>query len=118
MKKIIFTVLFTGISLIAADSAKVTNSGGFVPIDGAELYQNHCSVCHGKDGRKVPTGASSALAGRDAVRLALTIRSYRDQNKDNGAYTMHKESEIMLQETAKWSDRQIGAIAKYISGLE
>ena len=118
MKKIIFTVLVTGLSLIAADSAKAASSGKFLPIDGAELYQQHCAVCHGKDGRKVPAGASSFLAGRDAVRLALTIRSYRDQDKGIGAYTMHKSNEIMLQETTKWSDRQIGAIAKYVSGLE
>ena len=118
MKKIIFTLLFAGVSLIASESTTTTKSSGFIPVDGAAIYQNHCSVCHGKDAKKVPAGASAALAGRDAVRLALTIRSYRDQNKDIGAYTMHKNSEIMLQETSKWSDRQISAIAKYLSGLE
>ena len=117
MKKIISAVLFTTISLMATDT-KMVKSGVFEPVDGAMLYQKHCSLCHGTDGRKVPTGASSMLAGRDAVRLALTIRSYRDQDKSIGAYTMHKSSEIMKLQTVKFSDRQIGAIAKYISGLE
>ena len=118
MKKILFTILLASMSLIAADNATTTKSSGFLPIDGAKLYQQDCALCHGKYGRKVPSRASSALAGRDAVKLALTIRSYRDQDNSIGAYTMHKSSQIMKEQTVRYSDRQIGAIAKYISGLE
>lgn len=118
MKKILFTVLLTSMSLLAADNAKVVTSDEFTPASGPELYQQNCALCHGKDGRKVPTGASSILAGRDAVRLALTIRSYRDQDNDIGAYTMHKSNQIMKDQTVKYSDRQIGSMARYISGLE
>ena len=118
MKKIISAVLFTSISLIAADNAKVVKSDGFEPTNGAEIYQQHCSLCHGTDGRKVPAGASSILAGRDAEKLARTIKAYRDQDSRLGMYDMHKSSELMQQETVEFSDSQIGAIAKYISELE
>jgi mono/diheme cytochrome c family protein len=86
-------------------------------LEGAKLYHKNCALCHGIDGQKVPPGATSPLAGRDATKLALTIRAYRDQDDSIGTYTMHKSSEIMKEETIKLSDRQIGAIAKYISGL-
>jgi len=114
MKKIILLALFAGISLVAAEA----KSNGFVPINGAEIYQQYCVVCHGKEGKMIPTGASAALAGRDAEKLALTIRAYRDQDKSIGAFTMKKSSEIMKQATMELSDSQIGAVAKYISGLK
>jgi cytochrome c553 len=116
MKKILLTALFVSVSLIAADSAPVKKLGAFLPIDGAALYQKNCAICHGKDGRKVPEGAST-LAGRDAVRLALRIRSYRDQYEGVGSYTLKKDSRIMYDETSKLSDKEISALAKYISGL-
>ena len=118
MKKIISAVLFTSISLIAADNAKVAKSDVFEPINGAEIYQVHCSLCHGADGRRVPVRASYILAGRDAEKLARTIRAYRDQDNRLSLYDMHKSSELMQQETEKFSDRQIGAVAKYISELK
>ena len=36
-------------------------------VNGAEIYQQYCALCHGKDGRYIPTGAFSALVGRDAT---------------------------------------------------
>ena len=88
-------------------------------LEGAKLYHKNCALCHGIDGQKVPTGASSALAGRDATKLARTIRAYRDQDIDSmGSYSMHKSSQMMQEETMKLSDKQIGAIAKYISELK
>ncbi len=117
MKKILLTALFASISLIAADSTPVKKGGVFMPADGAALYAKHCALCHGQDGRKVPDKEASVLAGRDAVRLALTIRAYRDQDVGIGAFTMHKNSQMMKEETSKLSDREIVALAKYISGL-
>jgi len=108
MKKIILLALFVLIGSISAEAKS----------NGAEIYQKHCALCHGKDGKKVIPGASAVLAGRDATRLALTIRSYRDQSESSGAYTMHKSSELMKLEISEWSDGQIDAIAKYLSGLK
>ena len=117
MKKILLTAMFLSIGLIAADNPPAKKTSGFAPIDGAALYQRSCAICHGKDGRKVPSNKASVLAGRDAVRLALRIRAYRDQDSHIGAYTMTKDSQIMKDETLKLSDRHISALAKYISNL-
>ncbi len=120
MKSIIIATLLVGGSLMAADSVKANNSGSFSEkgIDGAVLYEKNCAICHGKKAEKSPEAGVPPLASRDATRLALTIRAYRDQDKNIGTYTMHKSSEVMQNQTVKFSDRQIGAIAKYISGLK
>jgi cytochrome c553 len=118
MKKILLGALFASVSLIAADSVPVKKQGAFLPINGATLYNQNCAICHGKDGRKVPSKAASSLAGRDAVRLALRIRAYRDQDSRIGTYTMHKESQVMKDQTSKLSDKEISALAKYISSLD
>ncbi len=118
MKKILLTALLASVSLIAADSAPAKKTGVFLPIDGPALYSKHCASCHGEDGRKVPSPEASVLAGRDAVRLALKIRAYRDQDGRVGTFTMHKVSRLMYDQTSRLSDKQISALARYISGLE
>ncbi len=114
MKSIIIAALLAGGSLMAAD-----NSGSFSSkkVDGAALYKQGCAVCHGENATKSPEANVPALAGRDATRLALRIRAYRDQDNEVGTYTMHKTSDVMKNSTVKLSDRQIGALAKYISSL-
>jgi|GEM_PF-2501904 len=120
MKSIIIAALLAGSSLMAADSVKADNSGSFSSkaIDGAAIYKKHCVVCHGEKAEKSPETGIAPLAGRDATRLALTIRAYRDQDKGVGTYTMHKSSRVMYDSTDDLSDRQIGILAKYISGLK
>lgn len=120
MKSIIIVALLAGSSLMAADSVKANDSGSFTTkdIDGAALYGKNCAICHGKKAEKSPETGVAPLAGRDATRLALAIRAYRDQDKGIGTYTMHKSSEVMKNQTVKFSDRQIGAIAKYIGSLK
>jgi cytochrome c553 len=119
MKSIIIAALLAGGSLMAADSVKADNSGSFSSkeVNGAALYKQSCAVCHGEKAEKSPETGVAALAGRDATRLALTIRAYRDQDNEVGTYTMHKSSEVMKNSTVKLSDRQISALARYISGL-
>jgi len=119
MKNIIIAALLASASLVAADSVKADNSGSFSSksVDGAALYKQSCAVCHGEKATKSPEAKVPALAGRDATRLALRIRAYRDQDNEVGTYTMHKTSDVMKNSTVKLSDRQIGALAKYISSL-
>jgi len=117
MKKILLTVLLASIGLIAGDNVPAKKTGGFLPFDAAALYQKKCAVCHGKDGRKVPSSQASVLAGRDAARLSREIIAYRDQFERVGAYAKTKESEIMYHETFELADNQISALAKYISEL-
>ena len=119
MKNIIIAALLASGSLVAADGVQANNSGSFSSkaVDGAALYKQGCAVCHGEKATKSPEAKVPALAGRDATRLALRIRAYRDQDNEVGTYTMHKTSEVMKNSTVKLSDRQIGALAKYISSL-
>ena len=120
MKNIIIAALLASSSLMAAESVKANDSGSFssTEVDGAALYKQSCAVCHGDKATKSPETGVPALAGRDATRLALRIRAYRDQDNEVGTYTMHKTSDVMKNSTVKLSDRQIGALAKYISSLQ
>ena len=120
MKRVIIATLLAGASLMAAESAQTNNSGSFsaTDIDGAAIYKEHCAVCHGDKAEKSPEKGIAPLANRDATKLALTIRAYRDQDKGIGTFTMHKSSEIMQNSTVSLSDMQISALAKYISGLK
>jgi len=119
MRSIIIAALLAGSSLMAAENVQANESGSFstTSVDGAALYKQSCAVCHGEKATKSPETKVPALAGRDATRLALRIRAYRDQDNEVGTYTMHKTSEVMKNSTVKLSDRQIGALAKYISSL-
>ncbi len=117
MKKIIISVLVACVSLMAAEGAQADKSWG-VKADGKKLFEQRCALCHGKDATKVPAEGIAPLAGRDVVRLALRIRSYRDQSDDIGSYTMHKDSQLMKDATAGLSREGIVAIAKYINTLK
>ena len=118
MRNIIIATLLLSGSLMAADSAQASNTGGFAAfIDGAAFYKQHCSKCHGEKGEK-SLERTAPLAGRDPTILALTIRAYRDQSNEHEAYTMHKSSQMMKEATVNLSDRHIGALAKYISSLQ
>ncbi len=113
MKKIILSALLASVSLMAAD-------GAFLPIDGAAHYKQHCAICHGEKGENTPRGGAVPLAGTDVVKLALEIRAYRDQGESEnvGAYTMNKDSRVMYDATSGLSDKEIIALAKYISNLK
>jgi len=103
MKKIIIVLLLANISLLAAN--------------GAKLYKQRCSLCHGENAQESPRTRVPALAGRDVTELALTIRAYRDQDERVGAYSNHKTSQVMKDATSSLSRDQIVALAKYINGL-
>lgn len=109
------TVLLASASLMAAEGVKANTK---VEADGAKIYKQRCSLCHGATGKDVPDKAVGPLAGRDATELALKIRSYRDQDSDVGSYTMHKDSQVMKDATSNLSTEQIVALAKYINSLK
>ncbi len=115
MKKIILSALLASASLMAAESVQTNNSNA---MDGAKLYKQNCAVCHGKEGKKVPKGGVDILAGKDATKLARTIRAYKDQDNEVGAYTMKKSSQVMKDATYELSREQIVAIATYLSELK
>ena len=119
MKNIIIATLLASGSLMAADSAQASSTGGFAgSIDGAAYYKQHCALCHGEKGEKSPATGIGPFAGKDATRLAQRIRAYRDQSNEIGSFTMNKSSQMMKDATVNLSDRHISALAKYISGLQ
>jgi cytochrome c553 len=120
MKNIIIAAILASGSLVAAESVQANKSGSFssTDIDGAAIYKKRCSVCHGEKATKIPETGVAALAGMDATRLARRIRSYRDQDSEVGAYTMHRSSRVMYDSTDDISNEQISALAKYVSSLK
>jgi len=111
----IMIVLLAGASLMAAESGQTNNSN---TIDGAKLYKQNCAICHGKEGTKVPKGGVDILAGKDATKLARSIRAYKDQDNEVGSYTMKKSSQVMKDATYELSREQIVTIATYLSELK
>jgi len=104
MKKITIMLLLASMSLMAAD--------------GAKIYKQRCSLCHGEKAQKSPREGVPALANRDVTELALAIRAYRDQDENIGSYTNHKSSQVMKDSTSGLTRDMIVALAKYISGLK
>ena len=92
-------------------------SSSLMAMDGERLYKQHCLLCHGQNAEKTP-GASAPLAGRDATRLVLELRAYRDQKERPGCYTKDKNSQIMDDSTYFMTEEHISALAKYISSLK
>ncbi len=92
-------------------------SSALMATDGARVYKQHCLICHGENAEKTP-GASRPLAGRDAARLVLEIRAYRDQSDGSGCYTKDKSNQIMEDSTYFMTEGHISALAEYISGLK
>ena len=92
-------------------------SSSLMAMDGAAQYKQRCSICHGENANKTP-GSAVPLAGRDAVRLALEIRAYRDQDDVVGCYTKNKSNQIMEDSTSALTREHIIALSKYISGLK
>ena len=122
MKKIIlYTILvLASISLMASENASARKSDISLSkqMDGVALYKKRCALCHGEKAQKRPLKNVAPIAGMDATILARITRSYRDQDSRHGtAHAMHRESQVMQEATSSLSDQQIGAIAKYISGL-
>ncbi|MFK5938355.1 MAG: hypothetical protein QM497_08165, partial [Sulfurimonas sp.] len=66
MKKILLSVLFISVSLMAADS-----------VTGAERYMKKCSLCHGANATKIPVEGMKPIAGMKVTRLVKILRYYQ-----------------------------------------
>lgn len=82
-----------------------------------------CSGCHGPAGDGVPGAAFPALGGQYAKYLEGQLRAFRaagrgDLNADMRTNDAEGDSAGMMQDVAaQLSDRQIQALASFISGL-
>lgn len=94
-------LLATALPLQAADPA---------PIDGARLYRQHCSACHGSDGHGgvgVPLALPAFLSGVDDDYLRRTIRLGRP-GRVMPAFTLLKpvEVEAIVRYLRSWPDQK------------
>jgi len=69
-----------------------------------------CAVCHGTDGNST-LATNPVLAGQHADYTAAQLRAFRSGERANDPNRM------MRAVADKLSDREIAAVAEYISGL-
>ena len=94
MKKIVLSLLVTGVALMASD--------------GAALYKK-CAACHGAKGEKKALGKSAVITGIDTL---ADLKGYK-------AGTVNKAGmgALMKGQVASYSDADMAAVADYIKGL-
>lgn len=78
---------------------------------GGELYQAHCAVCHGEGGAGDDDLSYPLLTGQHYVYLVREITWIRDDIRKNS-------DPAMVQLLKPFSDKEIAAVASYISHLE
>lgn len=78
---------------------------------GKDLYVK-CVSCHGTDGKTKAMGKSEIIAGQSAAVLESKITEYRAGTRNVTGIGM-----IMNAQVARLGDKDIKALASYISGL-
>jgi cytochrome c553 len=94
MKKIVLSLLVTGVALMASD--------------GAALYKK-CAACHGQHGEKKALGKSAVIQGADVL---ADLKGYKA-----GTTNKHGMGALMKGQVASYSDADLEAVAAYIKGL-
>lgn len=77
----------------------------------AELGIPACTACHSPSGNGNGGAGYPMLSGQDVEYSATTLRSFRD------GVRMNDDAEVMRSVAARLNDREIDALASYISGL-
>ena len=102
MKKPVKTLL----SMSAAMLAMLPAFAGAAEATGAMLG-NACFACHGPDGKS--PGAIPGINGKSAEFIVEAMKEFRSGKR---------ESTVMGRHAKGYSDEEIEAMAKYISGLK
>ena len=125
MKKIIFSMLLSGVVLIASDSASVYKSGLLLPANGKVIYERQCSSCHGNNGKQTSfTGSSritySKISGIDTDKLAKELKDYRGGVKSKNYQPLNKYGygALMKSVTIDLSWDELDSVAKYVNSLK
>jgi len=71
-----------------------------------------CTACHGPAGEGVDLAAFPALAGQHADYIAAQLKKFRNGERSNDG-----DTRMMRSVSALLSDKEIEAVASYISGL-
>ncbi len=125
MKKIMFSVLLAGVSLVASDSASVYKSGLLLPANGKVIYERQCASCHGVNGQETTfTGSSritySKISGISASQIAQELKDYRGGVKSKNYQPLNKYGygALMRSVTADLSWEEIDSVAKYVNSIK
>jgi len=71
-----------------------------------------CTACHGPTGAGIEMAAFPALAGQQADYVAKQLKNFRSGERANDG-----DTRVMRSVSARLSDKEIEALASYISGL-
>ena len=125
MKKIVFSILFVSISLVASESVAPYKSGLLLSPQADKIYAKECALCHGKDGKQTSFAGLTRveytkIAGMDTAVLAKTLKEYRGgiKSKDYQFPNKYGYGAVMKSVTKDLSWDEIDAVAEYINGLK
>lgn len=80
-----------------------------------------CSACHGAQGEGVSAAGFPSLKGQHADYIAVQLKAFRSAGRDDldgsPQRTNDGDNMMMRSTAAKLSDKEIQAVASYISGL-
>lgn len=77
----------------------------------AKIEVAACSACHSPNGQGNASAGYPALSGQDQAYSVMQLKAFRAGER------MNDEAEIMRSIAARLNDKEIDALASYISGL-
>ncbi len=95
----------------AAEPAMVDLGESLYRAGNASIGVAACSACHSPTGLGNVSAGYPAISGQDSAYLAAQLRAFRAGERQND------DAEMMRSITARLNDREISALASYISGL-
>jgi len=96
-KNLLFLFLATTLTLLA---------------DGASLYQERCSTCHGVDGKQKAMRKSNPIAGMSQEEIINNLNGYK-----NGSINKYGMAGLMRAQVKSYKPEQIEMLSKYISTM-
>jgi cytochrome c553 len=125
MKKIVLSMLFVSLGLVAAEGTVPYKSGLLLAPQADKIYAKECAKCHGDDGKATSFSGSSrvsyaVIAGMDATSVAKELEEYKGGEKSHD-YRLHNKygyGSIMRSATKDLSWEELVAVAKYVNGLK
>ncbi|MFK5881577.1 MAG: c-type cytochrome [Sulfurospirillum sp.] len=86
-------------------------SSALLCADGAAIYSK-CAKCHGEDGKHKAFEKSARIAGWKVKQTVAILNIFKNMSKYD------KFARVMNRQVSKLSDKEIEAVAKYISKLK
>jgi len=126
MKRIIFSVLFASVALLAADSTSVYKSGVLLPPKGDVIYDRQCASCHGSNGKQTSFKGSARdikyapIAGWEIAKLSKELLRYKVGRVEKSYSPVNKTGygALMRAATKDLSVLELDAVATYVNGLK